>query len=80
MNKFNTWSYSVMFPAASCDPPCLNGGECAAPNTCQCTVGFAGHDCSLASAEVALVEQGSLPAFTHFNFNFHHVELVHVRI
>lgn len=28
-----------------CDPPCLNGGECVAPNTCECRSGFEGLSC-----------------------------------
>ena len=30
-----------------CDPPCPYGkGNCTAPNTCQCSVGWSGPDCS----------------------------------
>ncbi|XP_046861328.1 fibrillin-2-like isoform X2 [Xenia sp. Carnegie-2017] len=30
---------------ATCDKPCLNGGECIRPNTCACPPGFAGPEC-----------------------------------
>uniref|UniRef100_A0A2P2I579 Neurogenic locus notch homolog protein 1-like n=1 Tax=Hirondellea gigas TaxID=1518452 RepID=A0A2P2I579_9CRUS len=29
----------------SCHPPCLNGGRCTAPNTCNCPSGFDGATC-----------------------------------
>lgn len=28
-----------------CDPPCLNGGECIAPNECDCRGGYEGPSC-----------------------------------
>lgn len=30
----------------SCHPPCLNGGRCEGPSTCDCPGGFAGPTCS----------------------------------
>ncbi|XP_032220119.1 epidermal growth factor-like protein 8 isoform X4 [Nematostella vectensis] len=33
-----------------CDPPCLNGGRCKAPNTCACLPGWTGNDCSQQAA------------------------------
>lgn len=32
----------------SCSPACLNGGECIAPNKCQCPLNFTGHRCQTA--------------------------------
>lgn len=35
----------VFFFPASCNSPCLNGGECVEPNRCQCPSDFTGDTC-----------------------------------
>ena len=40
--------------AAICTQPCVNGGVCTAPDTCDCTaaVGYEGVDCSARKYDV----------------------------
>ena len=33
-------------PAATCSPPCQNGGYCVSPDVCVCSHTWAGTDCS----------------------------------
>ena len=32
---------------AVCEPRCMNGGYCAAPNQCSCTLGYIGKHCQI---------------------------------
>jgi len=40
-------NYNVTwFPyTATCDPSCVNGGKCLAPDICECTPDFRGDHC-----------------------------------
>ena len=40
---------------AVCDPPCLNGGICTSPNTCQCSSGWSGNACQRGAYIVDLI-------------------------
>lgn len=36
---------AVVLPSAICEPACVNGGLCIAPDICQCLWGFHGENC-----------------------------------
>lgn len=38
-------SYFTVLPLAICEPACMNGGLCIAPDICQCLRGFHGETC-----------------------------------
>ena len=47
-HAYKLWHYISLFPilrAAMCDPACLNGGRCNAPNQCTCTAEYTGNTC-----------------------------------
>ena len=37
---------SSILAAATCAPPCQNGGSCVSPDSCVCSQGWIGPDCS----------------------------------
>ena len=37
---------SLLLSAATCTPPCQNGGSCISPDACVCSQGWTGPDCS----------------------------------
>ena len=45
----NVFLYDMMccyVYVAICSQSCANGGRCSAPNTCSCSAGWTGYDCT----------------------------------
>jgi len=40
---------------AICSPPCVNGGTCDAPSTCNCPAGWTGQDCSSGKYKLVMI-------------------------
>ena len=44
--------------AAVCNPSCLNGGRCTAPNVCQCTSDWEGDYCQNGKTMIPIYKLG----------------------
>ncbi|EZA47076.1 Protein shifted, partial [Ooceraea biroi] len=43
----NSFHHDIIFVAAKCVIPCLNGGRCRGNNICRCPEGFKGNHCEI---------------------------------